>query len=73
MPKAGRGRHSGQAKRDPESSPAEGGIQIILDSGFRRNDGASETCKSLMKKLFGAEDTARQRRGPQMPKMPKVC
>ena len=43
---------TGQA---PESSPAQGGIQIILDSGFRRNDGASETCKSLMKKLFGAE------------------
>jgi len=36
--KTGGSRHSGQAKRDPESSPAQGGIQTILDSGFRRNE-----------------------------------
>jgi hypothetical protein len=29
-------RHSGQAKRDPESRPAIVGIQAILDSRFRR-------------------------------------
>ncbi len=43
----GKNRHSGQAKRDPESSPARGGIQRILDSGFRRNDGVSDFWKSL--------------------------
>jgi hypothetical protein len=35
------------AKRDPESSPARSGIQRILDSGFRRNDGVSDFCESL--------------------------
>ena len=30
--------HSGHANRDPESSPAAGGINSILDSGFRRDD-----------------------------------
>ena len=35
-------------KRDPESSPAKGGIQRILDSGFRRNDGVSYFCKGLI-------------------------
>jgi len=39
--------HSGQAKRDPESSPARSGIRAILDSGFRRNDGVSDFCKKL--------------------------
>jgi hypothetical protein len=33
-----------RAKRDPESSPAEGGIQAILDSRFRGNDGTSNFC-----------------------------
>jgi hypothetical protein len=36
-----------RAKRDPESSPAIGGIQTILDSRFRGNDGTSDFCKSL--------------------------
>jgi hypothetical protein len=34
-------RHFGQAKRDPESSPAIGEIQAILDSRFRGNDGTA--------------------------------
>jgi len=34
-----------RAKRDPESSPAEGGIQAILDSRFRGKDGTSDFCK----------------------------
>jgi hypothetical protein len=49
-----------EAGGDPESSafvlpgsPLSRGRR--LDSGFRRNDGVSEPCKSLMKKLFGAE------------------
>jgi hypothetical protein len=55
LSEAGGSCHSGQAKRDPESSPARSGIQRILDSGLRRNDGVSDFCKSLKKKLFGAE------------------
>jgi hypothetical protein len=55
LSEAGGSCHSRQAKRDPESSPAQGGIQRILDSGLRRNDGVSDFCKSLKKKLFGAE------------------
>ena len=38
--------------------PAKAGIQVyqrILDSGFRRNEGVSDSCKNLKKKLFGAE------------------
>jgi len=45
--KAGGSRHSGQVKRDPESSPARSGIQTDLDSGLRRNDGKSNICKKL--------------------------
>jgi hypothetical protein len=36
LSEAGRSCHSGQAKRDPESSPARSGIQKILDSGEPR-------------------------------------
>ena len=36
-----------RAKRDPESSPAIGGIQAILDSRFRGNDGTGNSCKRL--------------------------
>jgi hypothetical protein len=57
LSEAGGGCHFGQAKCDPESSPTRSGIQRILDSGFCRNDGVSEFCKSLKKKLFGAEPT----------------
>jgi hypothetical protein len=46
-------RHSGQAKRDPESSSAEGGIQAILDSGFRRNDGLNELSRNLRRLGIG--------------------
>jgi hypothetical protein len=46
-------RHSGQAKRDPESSSAEGGIQAILDSGFRRNDGVNDLCRNLRRLGIG--------------------
>jgi hypothetical protein len=45
--KAGGSRHSGQAKHDPESSPARSGIQTDLDSGLRRNDGKGNICKNL--------------------------
>jgi hypothetical protein len=38
-PREGEIRHSGKAKREPESSPAIGGIQAIPDSRFRGNDG----------------------------------
>jgi hypothetical protein len=55
LSEAGGSCHSGQAKRDPESSPARSGIQRILDSGLRRNDGVSDFCKSFKKQLFGAE------------------
>jgi hypothetical protein len=41
-------RHSGQAKRDPESSLARRGIQAILDSGFRWNAGEINDCKGLV-------------------------
>ena len=37
-----------RAKRDPESSPAIGGIQTILDSRFHGNDGTSNFGKRLM-------------------------
>jgi hypothetical protein len=36
-----------RTKGDPESSPAIGGIQVILDSRFRENDGTSNFCKRL--------------------------
>jgi hypothetical protein len=52
--KTGGSRHSGQAKRDPESSPAQSGIQTIPDSGFRRNDGMNDICKKLPRLEFGA-------------------
>jgi hypothetical protein len=42
-----------RAERDPESSPAIGGIQAILDSRFRGNDGTSNFCKRIiLKSLF---------------------
>jgi hypothetical protein len=44
-----------KAGGDPESRPAQSGIQRIVDSGFRRNDGISDSFKSLMKKLFRAD------------------
>jgi hypothetical protein len=56
LSEAGGSCHPGQAKRDPESSLAQSGIQSILDSGLRRNDGVSDFCKSLKKKFFGAEN-----------------
>jgi hypothetical protein len=37
-----------RAKRDPESSPAIGGIQAILDSRFHGNAGTSNFCKRLI-------------------------
>ena len=40
-----RNRHSGQAERDPES-------RFLSASGFRRNDGVSDFCRSLEEKLI---------------------
>jgi hypothetical protein len=54
LSEAGGSCHSGSRFACPESSPARSGIQRILDSGLRRNDGVSDFCKSLEKKLFGA-------------------
>jgi hypothetical protein len=36
-----------KAGGDPES----GDFEAILDSGFRRNDGTSESCKKLRRKI----------------------
>jgi hypothetical protein len=36
-----------RAKRDPESSPAKGGIQAVLDSGFNWIDGPGDFLNKL--------------------------
>ena len=42
-------RHSGQTERDPESSPAIGGIQAILICRFRGTDRARNFCKKRIR------------------------
>ena len=41
--------------RASEARPGIQGYQRTLDSGFRRNDGVSDTCMSLKEKLFGGD------------------
>jgi len=43
----------------------------MRDSGFRRNDGVSGSCKNLMEKLFGAESA--EKKYNRKTKKKKIC